>query len=110
MTQTEKTVRTAGLCAVLVAATFAVTHMAGIRPMKQELENYQYYAQICDKFITDYIGAVHNLKDDIFRDDSTDIVIRRIDSLAFDFCGRSDLLEYNIYALDRDLYWDKVNE
>lgn len=89
------------LTAILVAAIIVISHTKNVQK-----HNSDVYGEICDDFIKEYVAAVNSLKDFIERNDSTDAMIYRVDSLAFGFCEKTDLLEYNIYAIDRNLYWD----
>lgn len=78
--------------------------------LKKELDNRAGYEELCERFIVNYVKNVNALRDYILRDEQVDSLILRIDKSAFEFAGQSDLVEYNIYALDRNQYWDQFRE
>lgn len=78
--------------------------------LKKEVENRADYEALCEDFIVDYVKNVNSLRDYILRDEHVDSLILRIDKSAFEFTEHSDLIEYNIYALDRNQYWDQFRE
>lgn len=94
------------LC-VAIAVLIATVCISDKRQEK-EMAVQMDYARICESFIRDYITEVSALRDCVVRDDETDSVIVRIDSIGYQFAKVTDILEYNIFAFDRNMYWEQT--
>lgn len=94
-------------CAFALAASICLRATTG-KGYESRIHDLEYLSGTTDGFLDEYTKAVYGLRDHIVMDDEALDRMHHIDSLAYGYYQVNDVLDYNVYALDINYYYEQL--
>ena len=93
-------------CAVSLAASICLRATAD-KHRESRIHDLEYLSGTTDGFLEEYTKAVYSLRDHVVMNDEALDYMHHIDSLAYGYYQVNDVLDYNVYALDINYYYEQ---
>lgn len=93
-------------CAASLAASICLRANAD-RHYETRIRDLEYLSSTTDRFLEEYTKAVYGLRDHIVMDDEALERMHHIDSLAYGYYQVNNVMDYNVYALDINYYYEQ---